>query len=370
MAKNKKTIVFFNGFYLPHLGGVERYTYHLAKELKKYYNIIIVTTNPDNSKSEEVLDGLTIYRIPIFKIFKNRYPLLKKGKEYKKIMHKLDSIIIDHIICNTRYYMTTLLGVAYAKNKNIDLSIIDHSSCHVSLSNKIIDFFANKYEDYLTKRIMKVNPRFYGVSERVNEWLKYYGIKASGVFYNSIEKEYVEKKKIGKNIIISYVGRIIKEKGVENLALAYDKLKNKYSISLTIAGDGSYLEYMKNNYTDISYPGNLKHNEVMKLLKKSDIFIHPSMYPEGLPTSILEAGMMKCAILATDRGGTKEVISKSDEGIIIEENIDDLTNKLELLLNDKELICKLQNGVYKKVCDYFTWDKTSEAVRKELMKYE
>ena len=42
MKKNKKTIAFFNGFYIPHLGGVERYTSKVVEILKKKYNIIIV----------------------------------------------------------------------------------------------------------------------------------------------------------------------------------------------------------------------------------------------------------------------------------------------------------------------------------------
>ena len=31
--KNKKTIVFFSGYHIPHLGGIERYTDNLGKEL-------------------------------------------------------------------------------------------------------------------------------------------------------------------------------------------------------------------------------------------------------------------------------------------------------------------------------------------------
>ena len=39
-----KTIAIFSGYYLPHLGGVERYTYNLAKKLNNMgYRLIIVT---------------------------------------------------------------------------------------------------------------------------------------------------------------------------------------------------------------------------------------------------------------------------------------------------------------------------------------
>ena len=76
-----KKIAFFCGFYLPHLGGVERYTSNLIKELKKKYEIIIVTSNDNNYATIEDLDGVKIYRLPVYSVFKNRFPLLKKNTE-------------------------------------------------------------------------------------------------------------------------------------------------------------------------------------------------------------------------------------------------------------------------------------------------
>ncbi|HGI5452569.1 TPA: glycosyltransferase family 1 protein, partial [Streptococcus pyogenes] len=36
-----KTVAIFNGYYLPHLGGVERYTYNISKKLRERgYNVI------------------------------------------------------------------------------------------------------------------------------------------------------------------------------------------------------------------------------------------------------------------------------------------------------------------------------------------
>ena len=58
----KEELVFFNGFYLPHLGGVERYTSKIIEKLKDKYDITIVTTNHDNGKSIEYIDGIKIYK--------------------------------------------------------------------------------------------------------------------------------------------------------------------------------------------------------------------------------------------------------------------------------------------------------------------
>lgn len=368
--KNKKTIVFFNGFYLPHLGGVERYTSNLVKYLKKDYNVVIVTTNVPKSVSKELIDGITVYRLPVYNIFSDRYPIIKKNKIYREILNEINDLSIDHIICNTRYYRSSILGAKIAKKRNIDLSIIDHSSSHVTVGNRIIDLLGSKYEDYITRKILKSNPRFYGVSQRCNQWLKYYKINANGVFYNSIDKIDYVKSNLGDVIHIGYAGRVIPEKGIENLIKAYQELKNKYKIDLTIIGDGTQLKYLKETYPDVIYTGAINHDLVIKKLKNLDIFVHPSMYPEGLPTTILEAGMMKCAIIATDRGGTKEVISNDKLGIIVEENVDDLVKKLDKLLSDKKMIKSFQQNIYKEICNKFTWEKTAKYVKEELSKYE
>ena len=80
----KKELIIFSEYFLPKLGGVERYTDKLITELKRKYNITIVTTELDNIDNYEENDNVRIFRIPVFKIFKNRYALIKKNKQLKK----------------------------------------------------------------------------------------------------------------------------------------------------------------------------------------------------------------------------------------------------------------------------------------------
>ena len=373
MKKNKKTIAFFNGFYIPHLGGVERYTSKVVEILKKKYNIIIVTTNDNNYKSKEIIDDIKVYRLPVYSLCKNRYPFLHKNSKYKELLDDLNKEKIDYIICNTRYYQTSILGSKVSKDKKCPLYVIDHSSNHISVGNKILDFFGSIYEHHLTKKIKRYNPKFYGVSKRCNKWLKHFDIKASGVFYNAIDdkvyNEFYHEVNNGDTIVLSYIGRIIKEKGVLNLLEAFSELRKKYSnIVLHIAGDGPLLEKIKNEYTDshIHFLGKLNYEEVMNLCVKTDIFVHPSMYPEGLPTSILEAGVMKCAVVATDRGGTKEVINNSNVGLIVKENVEDLVKKLDFLLSNYDEMNKLKENIHNRIIHNFTWKQTAKAIEKEL----
>lgn len=376
MPDNKKTIAFFNGFYIPHLGGVERYTNKLAEQLKNNFNIIIVTSNDSNVESIELIDGIKIYRLPVYNLFSNRYPILKKNGEYKHLLNLILNEDIDYIITNTRYYNTSILGAKVSKILNKQLFVIDHSSNRMSVGNKFLDKCGAIYEDYLTNTIKKYNPLFYGVSEKCNEWLKYFDINASGVFYNSIDDklfdQYFKEKKDTKNILISYIGRIIPEKGIVNLLDAFKEVNKTHdNIKLVIAGDGNLLKEVKDKYADenIIFMGKISYEEVMRLCVETDIFVHPSMYSEGLPTSILEAGIMKSAIIATDRGGTCEVINSNEYGLIVEENVSDLVEKLNFLLDNPKEIEKLKENIHDRVINNFTWKQTAKIVEKELEKY-
>lgn len=376
----EKKLCIFTGFILPHLGGVERYTDKLVNQLIKLgYSITIVTTNFDNDKDYYIKqEKCEVYKIPVYSLFKNRYPLLKKNNIYKKIIAELQSKTFNGYICQTRFYLTSLLGVKLSFNNNIEPIIIEHGSSHFTVNNKILDYFGEKYEHYLTNKLKKYNPHFYGVSNRCNEWLKHFKIQADGVLYNSVDSNVYNKykdtyydMKPKNKIVISYIGRIIKEKGILMLLEAFTELNKKYkNIILYIAGDGPLLKECQEKYKNskIKFLGKIEYEDVMKLCTQTDIFVHPSMYPEGLPTSILEAGIMKTAIIATDRGGTIEVINNKKYGIIMEENKESLLKSLSSLLNSTDKIEGLKNNIHDRIIKEFTWEVTAKKLVKEMEK--
>ena len=161
-----KTIVIFQGFFIPHIGGVERYTYNLSKKLyEKGYNIIIVTTNHNNElKFKEELEYATIFRFNNYKRLSTRYPIVKKDKIYKYIIKELKNIKIDYIILNTRFWITTLIGAKFAKKHDIPCCVIEHGTSHFTVYNKLLDFFGRQYEHLLTRKIKSLVNDFYGVS--------------------------------------------------------------------------------------------------------------------------------------------------------------------------------------------------------------
>ncbi len=376
MKKQNKTIAIFSGYFLPFLGGIERYTDKLSEHLKSLgYDIIIVTSNYDHLKQEEK-GTYHIFRIPIYSLFHNRYPIPHRNKEYKIIMKKLEQEKIDAVICNTRFHLTSMIGSKFAKKKNIPVLVIEHGSNHFTVNNNLLDFFGEKYEHFITNRLKKYVTQFYGVSEKCNDWLQHFDIQASGIFYNSISRDsyetYKEKhffKKKNDKIVITYAGRMIREKGVEALLEAFQKIKKKYKNTiLVLAGDGPLLEDLQKKYIDnsIQFLGKLSYDEVMALYNDTDIFVHPSMFPEGLPTVILEAGIMECAVVATDRGGTCEVICDEKYGVIVKESIKGIQEGIESFLENPKRMESCKKAIHDRIMKNFTWDVTAKQVAKEL----
>lgn len=374
-----KTIAIFSGYYLPHLGGVERYTYNLAKRLTLMGNkVIIITSKYDRDLKEiEETEYAKIYRLPTFRIVSERYPINKKNRKYKKMMQMLELEHIDSAIIQTRFWTTSYFASKFIAKNNIPTCLIEHGSTHFTVNNKILDKFGEIYEHKLTNGIKKNVKDFYGVSKKCTEWLKHFDIDAKGVFYNSIDTEEGKKYKnfINKSqdkIIITYIGRMIEEKGVLKLIEAFKKLEEKYSnLELNLAGSGPILEKIieeNKEEKNIHILGKISHEEVLELLGKTTIFVNPSAFSEGLPTSILEAGMMKCAVVATPMGGTTEIISNKDIGYICGFEVEEVLEKIEKLINNKEEINKLSENIYNVVINDFSWDVTAKKIY-ETIKY-
>ena len=373
-----KKIAIFTGYYLPHTGGVERYVANLAKELKKLGNeVLIITTKYDKElKQIEDIGYATVYRFPIYSLFSSRYPIIKKDKEYFKIIKELKKENIDSVILNTRFQLTSLTGAQFAKKQKLPVCLIEHGSTHFTVYNKILDTLGHFYEHILTNKIKKLVKDYYGVSLKCNDWLSHFKIKAKGVFYNSInESEYetyknsnYKKCEEGKTII-SYVGRMIKEKGILEIIEAYEQIEKKDDTILIIAGEGPLLKELKEKdlNSNIILTGKLTHDEVMGLLNKTDIFVHPSYFAEGMPTSILEAGLMKCAVVATKAGGTKEVIKNKDLGIICDQTKESIKKGLEYYLKNKDKRKEAGENLNKRVKENFTWKVTAKHIESEII---
>lgn len=375
-----KKIGIFTGYFLPHLGGVERYVDKLSSELQRLgYDIVIVTSNHESLKSHEKIAGRTMYRLPIRNIAKNRYPIPDTTKDYKSLIQQIEAENFDYYIVNTRFHLTSLVGAKMGKRANKPVLLIEHGTGHFTVGNRLLDFFGKIYEHILSWILKRYVDRFYGVSKKCNVWLRHFSIKANGVFYNAIDaadrnkvQNFYANEYPDSTVVITYAGRLIREKGILNLLEAFKRVEESgqlhQAIKLVIAGDGDLSEVIKQKYADpaIDMLGRLDFEHVMALYKRTDIFVYPSLYPEGLPTSILEAGLMNCAIIATPKGGTEEVIINDSHGIITDGSVTSLQEAIELLVADSSKRRALANTVKQRIEQIFNWDAVAKEVDHEL----
>jgi len=136
-----------------------------------------------------------------------------------------------------------------------------------------------------------------------------------------------------------YAGRISSEKGIETLIDAWAGLQ----YPLRLAGDGPLFEKLKKKTTGkIHWLGWQSHEETLRLLRESAFLIFPSILYEGFPLALLEGMALGKAIIASDLGPRREMITDGTSGLLFEAgNSKDLRSKIETLIGDPALRIQL-----------------------------
>jgi len=112
---------------------------------------------------------------------------------------------------------------------------------------------------------------------------------------------------------------------------------------------------------NIKYYGPAYGDKKFEILNTSDIFVFPPIEPEAFPLVILEAMAFGLPVVTTDQGGITEAIIDGKGGFIVEKNDPkDLAEKLEILINDKELRLKMSEFNRQRYLENFTLEKFEE----------
>lgn len=337
-------ILVFSSYFLPHKGGVENYVYQTSKRLvKRGHKVWVVTSKLKGMKEREKIDGIDVVRVPAVDVLPDRLPLPFVMSVTKKIG------LVDVVITHTRFYPLSLFGGFYARKQGIPWLHIEHGSKQVDYANPIVNYTA-KFVDALTGRWILSHATVAGVSKASCGFAKRFGAKSCLVLYNGVDTKFFNGKlKEHKNFRIAYVGRLIKEKGVQDLLKAVKGL----DVEVVIVGKGPFEQELKK--IGGKFVGEKDSAGVRNVLSQSDILVNPS-YGEGLPTSVLEAGAMGLPVIATDVGGTSEIINDEKNGFLVHPgNVSELRKSIKKLLN-ADLCKKMGKAMQKTVREKFDWD--------------
>ena len=161
---------------------------------------------------------------------------------------------------------------------------------------------------------------------------------------NFIDEDFFIPKQIKTRneapISLLFIGRLVPQKGIDILLKAFKiLLETDLNLKLTIGGTGEYekdYQLLCNELglgKNVNWLGNLDRNQVRDTLQECNIFILPSRN-ENNPVVILEALACGKPVITTSCGGPEEMITQIDGLIAEPENPDDLSNKIQVLLND------------------------------------
>jgi L-malate glycosyltransferase len=167
-------------------------------------------------------------------------------------------------------------------------------------------------------------------------------------------------------ITIAVIANLRPEKGHSMFLQAAKLLIEKGRMAhFIIAGDGSMKNEIKSQIAGMSLGKQVEMvgaiGDIPAFLKSIDIAVLPSLRNEGFPNSIMEAMASSLPVVASDSGGTRELVIDGETGFIVEPGVPEgLADRLGKLCDDRELRIKMGEAGRFRVMSHFTADKMAE----------
>ena len=169
-----------------------------------------------------------------------------------------------------------------------------------------------------------------------------------------------------KENLISFVGRLDKEKNVIALLEIFKEANIPSDWKLQIIGDGNEIKKLEQFVDDnqlkerVIFCGTRTSDEILQLLRKSKIFGLTSL-KEALPTVLIEAMFCSNAIISYNCNYGPSDIVKNNSGFLIDvNNKEDFIQKLEMLANSDEKLEKMMENTSKEAQNW----KQNEILKK------
>ena len=166
---------------------------------------------------------------------------------------------------------------------------------------------------------------------------------------------------------ILYVGRLIKQKGIDLLVEAFVEIvKQVPDAKLEIIGYGPEKEsiqaILKSNSLEKSVImiDAVPHDALPEIYGRSRVLLLPALIPEGLGMTPAEAGLCGVPTLTFGLGGTSEIVINGKTGLIVEPTREALRDGLLKLLTNDALVNELGRNSREFLLDVISWPKIAE----------
>lgn len=363
------------------VGGIARVVHDLSKRLIKDGHEVCVITYKDGEALEYENDkGVQVYRIDNYMIHPNNFidwimqmnfnmiakanELIAKGEKFD-VIHAHDWLVAYAAKTLKHSYNIPIVSTIHATEAGRNSGIHDEVQRYINDTEWLLTYESS--EVIVNSNYMKCElQRLFGLPfEKINVVPN--GININN--FNGIERDYEFRRQyaMDNEKIILYVGRLVYEKGIQNLISAMPKILNGYHDSkLIIAGKGGMLDELKAQANamglgnKIYFTGYLNSKQVQKMYKCADVAIFPSTYePFGIVA--LEAMLAGVPTVVSDIGGLNEIVEHGKDGMkSYAGNSNSIADSVLTLLYDYKLCSDISKNAKAKVKEQFNWNKIAQ----------
>jgi galacturonosyltransferase len=319
--------------------GLYNFRYELLERLinQKFEIYFPIPESKNDTRVKKLIElGCKHIEINLDRRSMNPFKDLNLIKQYKTIVKKIvPDIIISYTIKPNIY------GSYVAKKYRVP-NIINVTGLGSGFNNKNIKWLVERMYKYACKNAHTVffqNEANYNyfVENKLTKKDKSKIIPGSGV---NLEKfKPMEKTKEDGIVRFLFIGRIMKEKGIEEYLKAAEYISDKYSnVEFQILGrfeEEKYKEIiLNNNNSKIKYLG--VSYDVRNEIKEIDCIINPT-YHEGMSNVLLEGAAMAKPLIASNAPGCREIVDNGVNGYLFEpKNEASLIKAIEKFLSQNE----------------------------------
>lgn len=244
------------------------------------------------------------------------------------------------------------------------------------------DFLGNGFKGRIFTKlnlfVLKRVNHCFAISSRFSKMLRELDVKCPiTTIYNGISFEETQKTfychedfKLTKNdFVMIMVGRLHPIKGHVVVFEAIKNLKEVIpNLKLLIVGDGPLEDELKSKVAKddldsvVCFLGLQPEEKIDSLLKLSNVLLLSS-YSESFPLVVLEAARAKKAVIATDVGGVKDLITDASLGWVIPpKNVEKLEAAIVDAFQRREELPLLGENLYKKAASNYSINQLVKAV--------
>ena len=325
--------------------GLYNFRFELIEELIKQ-NYEVYFSLPESAEDEKVrllIDAGAIHmQTDIDRRGINPFKDLKLIKQYRKVINNVRPDII------LTYTIKPNIYGAYVAEKFNKTVIMNITGIGTSLNDSKLKYLIINLYKYACRKSEIVffqnesNLSFF-INNNIVDINKTITVPGSGVNTNRFIPD--KKKREDKLIRFLFIGRLMKEKGIEEYLYVADKITKEYAnVEFQILGpfeENQYKAIIGNNMNlNIKYLG--ISADVRNEIKEVDCIVNPS-YHEGMSNVLLEGASMGKPLIASNIPGCMEIIEDGHNGYLFNvKSSESLQEKLvkfiDLDINEKDIM--------------------------------